>query len=261
MELIYQGIDTAAKISARAAKALRENGISFVCRYLVPDKGNTAWKALTASEAQEIRKAGLSLMLVWEITGDRVKGGLDVGKVDGATARQLAEEMRVPINTAIFFAADYNVPESDFSAVYDYLYGASISCAPYPIGLYGHEKIVHEMAARKVCWYFWQCCAWSTNALDPAAQVWQYQWQGGDDAKALASKVGFAVDLDSAGTFDGMWRPEAQSTEEEDAMRWARKMGIVTDEMKDVTQTALMLWRYHRIYSAEDYKAGSGLLE
>ena len=54
---------------------------------------------------------------------------------------------------------------------------------------------------------------------------------------------------------------EAPTTEEEDALKWAREMGIIDDSMRDVTQTAVMLWRYHRIYSAEDYKSSSGLLD
>ena len=260
MEMKYLGIDTAAKISASAAQILRENGISFAARYLVPESGNTAWKALSAAEANGLLDAGLAVMLCWETSADRVKGGASAGNADGTTAKALAEAMGIPAGTAIYFAADYNVPESDFSAVYEYLYAASIVLKPYEVGLYGHEKLVHTMAQRSVCKHFWQCCAWS-NTLDASTEVWQYQWQGGTEAKALAAKVGFAVDLDSAGTLKAMWTPEKPTTEEEDALNWAREMGIIDDTMRDVTQTALMLWRYHRIYSNEDDKKYSGLVE
>lgn len=258
--MIYSGIDTAARINARAAKTLKENGIDFAVRYLVPASGATAWKALSKAEADDIRAAGLSLMLCWELTGDRVKGGSDVGKVDGAAARKLAEDMGVQPGTAIYFAADYNAPETDFRAIYEYLYGASQEIGAYRVGLYGHEALVRYMAERNVCRYFWQCVAWS-NTFDAAATVRQYAWQGADEAKALAAKVGFAVDLDSAETLAGMWPAVKPSTEPEDAHKWALSMGITDESMRDVSQFEVMLYRFFRVYSPEDGKTASGTLE
>lgn len=255
----YLGIDTAAKISAKAAKILRENGISFAARYLVPNSGSTAWKALTASEAKGLRDAGLAILLCWETTANRMAGGYDVGQVDGAAAKKLAENMGIPAGTVIYFAADYAVPESDFEAVYQYLYAATVSVYPYKPGLYGSENIVREMNERHACDFFWQCVGGS-NLFLPCAKTIQYESQYGADAKALAAKVGFAVDLDSADSLDGMWQCEKPHTEEEDALAWARKMGIIDDTMRDVTQEAVMLYRYHRIYTPEDYKSASGLL-
>ena len=260
MERPYKGIDTAAKISARAAKTLRSEGFSFVARYLVPNTGGTAWKALTAAEAADIRDAGLAILLCWETTADRMKGGYDVGHVDGAAARQLAQDMGIPAGTVVYFAADYAVPESDYEAVYQYLYAASHSVYPYRAGLYGSENIVGAMNERQVVGHFWQCVGGSNEFL-PCARTIQYEWQGGPNAKALAAKVRFAVDLDSAETLAGMWEPDKPHTEEEDALRWAREMGIIDDSMRDVTQNVVMLYRYHRIYSPEDNKTSSGLLE
>ena len=258
--MIYQGVDTAARITAETAKKLRQEDVSFAVRYLVPNFGATAWKALSASEAADIRSAGLALMLCWELTGDRVKGGGDVGKVDGAAARKLAEAMGVPAGTAIYFAADYNAPETDFRSIFEYLYGASQEIGAYSVGLYGHEDLVRYMADRKACRFFWQCVAWS-NQFDAAATVRQYCWQGGDEAKALTAKVGIAVDLDSAETLAGMWLPDKPSTEAEDAHKWATDAGIVDETMRDVSQFEIMLWRYHRIFTPEDNKTASGLLE
>lgn len=242
--MIYDGIDTAAKISAKAAKILRSEGVSFAARYLVPNAGNTAWKALTAAEAKDLRDAGLAIMLCWETTANRMAGGYDVGQVDGAAAKRLAEGMGIPSDTVIYFAADYNVPESDYASVYDYLYAATVSAFPYNVGLYGSENIVREMDERRACLYFWQCVGGSTQFL-PCAKVIQYQWQGGDEAMALASKVGFAVDLDSAETLTGMWKPEAEKTEAEMAHEWAIQYGIADETMRDVSQAEIMLYRYH----------------
>ena len=256
MDRKYQGIDTAAKISATAAKTLRSEGISFACRYLVPNSGNTAWKALTASEAADLRGAGLAILLCWETSADRMKGGYDVGHVDGAAARQLAQEMGIPAGTVVYFAADYAVPESDYEAVYQYLYAASGSVSPYRVGLYGSENVVGEMHERNACGFFWQCVGGSNMFLDCAKTI-QYEWQGGPNALALAAKVGFAVDLDSAATLTGMWEPERPGTEAEDAHRWAVSRGLVDETMRDVSQMEIMLYRYFRTFQpADDWSVG-----
>lgn len=247
----YLGVDTAAKISASAARILRENGITFVCRYLVPNSGNTAWKALTASEAKDLRDAGLAILLCWETTANRPAGGYDVGHVDGATAKKLAQDMGIPAGAVIYFAADYAVPESDYEAVYQYLYAAAGSASPYRVGLYGSENIVREMNERRACDFFWQCVGGSNMFLDCAKTI-QYESQYGKDAKAMAAKVGFAVDLDSAVTLTGMWEPKKPSTEAEDAHRWAVSRHIVDETMRDISQFEIMLYRYFRNYQPED---------
>lgn len=262
----YQGIDTAAKITAKAAETLKREGYSFVARYLVPNTGGTAWKALTASEAKIIRDAGLAIMLCWETTAARVKGGRVYGEEDALAARKLAEDMGIPAGAVIYFAADYNVPDADYSAVNAYLSAACEYIGKYRVGLYGHEGIVKAMhkAGYK---NFWQCVAWS-NEFSDAAEIIQYEWQGGADAKALATKIGVAVDLNSAVSLDGMWKPNSHAdggdviyehsqvqkpnTEAEDAHKWCVSMGITDDSMRDVSQTELMFYRYHRLTSPED---------
>lgn len=256
--MIYQGIDTAARITPQIAERLRAEGISFAARYLVPTTGSTAWKALTADEAKDIRSAGLALMLCWETSAMRVKGGAVAGAEDVVKARACAETLGVPAGTVIYMAADYDVQESDLKAVEAYYRAARIACGKYVIGAYGGERVCRALADLGFT-RLWQCVAWS-NEFIPQAHVIQYEWQGGAAAQALTAKVGVAVDLDSADTLDGMWHAPKASTEPEDALKWARGMGIVTDDMQDVTQAAVMLWRYHRIMAPEDNKTASGLL-
>lgn len=255
----YNGIDTAARITAKAAQILREEGFSFVARYLVPNSGSLAWKALTAAEAKIIRDAGLAIMFCWETTASRVKGGEAAGAEDGARARKLAEEMVVPAGATIYFAADYNVPADDYDAVDGYLAAAMLNSGHYAVGLYGHEKLVDAMKERYDLRY-WQCVAWS-NQFSDAAGVIQYGWQGCAEAKAVEAKVGFTVDLDAAASLDGMWLPETpKDYEAEDAHKWCIEMGISDDTMRDVSQTELMFYRYHKLTVPDDYKTSSGLL-
>ena len=78
--MTYQGIDTATKITATQAKKLRENGVSFVGRYLVPPG---MYKDITADEIQILHDAGLAILLCWEIGAGDIRQGAERGAKDG----------------------------------------------------------------------------------------------------------------------------------------------------------------------------------
>lgn len=205
---ICEGVDTAARLTAEQAKILRAEGISFAARYLVPEKYG---KALTAREAAALRGCGLALMLCWETTAKRLRGGASAGAADGAAARQLARALGVPDGTVVYFAADWDVQESELPACEAYFRAAQAAVAPYHAGVYGGERVMRALCSETA--WLWQSAAWSDGFL-PITQVRQYQWQGGPDAKALAAKIGAAVDLDSAVSLDGMWPAEKQNEED-----------------------------------------------
>lgn len=199
--MTYQGIDTAARLTAEQARKLRENGVSFVARYITPGK------SLDAAEITALRDAGLAIMFCWETTAERMKGGARAGAEDSERAQWYARKLGIPAGCVIFFAADYDVPAADFATVEAYLRAARANMDDYTVGLYGPEAVVAEMSRRGSCYYFWQCVAWSNQKL-PVADVWQYAWQGAAEAKEMAAKCGIlAVDMDSAETLAGMWLP------------------------------------------------------
>lgn len=204
----YEGVDTAARLTAEQAKILRSEGVSFVARYLVPEKYG---KALTAQEAAILRENGLAVMLCWETTAKRMLGGAAAGAEDGAAAWNLAQALGVPSGTAIYFAADWDVQESEIPACEAYFRAAQIAVAPYNAGVYGGQRVIAALCCETA--WLWQCVAWSGEFL-PTAHVIQYQWQHSPDAKALAEKVGAAVDLDSAASLAGMWTAEKQIEED-----------------------------------------------
>lgn len=204
----YEGIDTAARLTAEQAKILRSEGVSFAARYLVPE---TYGKALTAQEAAILRENGLAVMLCWETTAKRMLGGAAAGAEDGAAARNLAQALGVPSGTAIYFAADWDVQDADLTAVTAYFRAAQIAVAPYNAGVYGGARVMRAMCSETA--WLWQCVAWS-GCFVSFAHVIQYQWQHSPDAKALAAKVGVAVDLDSAASLAGMWTAEKQIEED-----------------------------------------------
>ena len=282
IDMTYQGIDTAARITAEKAQILRAEGFSFAARYLVPE---SLWKALTKQEADDIRKAGLALMLCYEMGGEDLKGGAPQGAAQGAQARKLAEGMGVPAGTCIYFAADYDVPQADYAAIEQYMIAAQTALgSKYVAGLYGPLGIVEFLAGRGSVKRFWQCVAWSAR-FSEAATVRQYAWQGDARAKAVAAKLGVAVDLNETQTLTGMWGipvpadgyddgeggtiidysggGSGGTSTASDALAWARNVGIAiptpasTATMADV---AGLLYEYHRRFGPEDEKSLGGAL-
>ena len=252
--MAYQGIDTVASISKKSAQTLKKEGISFVGRYLVP---SGCGKEITATEIQTLHDAGLAILLCWELTASAVKNGAVSGTKDAARARALAEGFGVPAGTTIFFACDYNIPQSDLIQCEQYILAAKAAIGSYNVGLYGPEKIVAFLSERGSCKKFWQCVAWSAKFL-PAANVQQYQWQGGADAKALAKKLGFDVDLDRCDNLRtaGLWLPPYAEYQEDDGstiyepqngttqspwysevMAWAEQEGLIKDGRPNDTMT------------------------
>ena len=244
--MTYQGIDTAARITAAQARKLRESGVSFVGRYLIPPGYISA---LTPQEIADLRAAGLAILLCWELSAEAVKGGAARGAQDGARARELAESFGAPAGTAIYFACDYNIPNADLIQAENYFRAAQTALGKFEAGIYGPLSVVEFLAARSACRKFWQCVAWSPR-FSPDAQLRQYQWQRGAEAMALAQKCGIAaVDLDVCEDLRaaGLWMPGVkayddgeggtivENTQEQkkpwyaDAMAWAAAQGIIND--------------------------------
>lgn len=267
---MYQGIDTAARITAAQAAKCAAQDVSFVVRYIGPE----AWgKTITAAEVKALRDAGLAIMLCFESTANRMRGGARAGAEDAVTARNCAAALGVPAGTVIYFACDYDAPAADFASIEAYLRAAELNAEQYGVGLYGDERVVSAMSARSACFYFWQCVAWSNQFL-PVADVRQYAWQGDPRSKAMAAACGIlAVDLDSAETLAGMWLPPVKPAPEPwyaDTVRWAEKEGVIApvktiedarpEDPATRAEVMQMIRNYNRRFENEDPAALSGLL-
>ncbi len=284
MERNIKGVDSAAPVSQKAAAALYAAGIRFSGRYLVPTYGGTNWKALTEAEAAGILASGLALLLIWETDAERAKGGAAAGSQDGARARQLAQDMDVPAGTAIYFAVDYCPADGEYDTIAEYLRAAGAACGGYTVGVYGSYYVVEAMARRNACKKFWQCVAWSNGKVSDKAATYQYQWQGGAEAKAITAKCGFAVDMNACADMAdaGFWMPPAaykEYAEDDgsviyapqgggtptpwyaDAMAWMKSQGLYTEERPgDAVTRAELAAVLYRMFGPGDEKTDSGLL-
>lgn len=259
----YLGIDTVHRFTAADAKKAAENGISFVGRYLVPPGMN---KELTKDEAKILRDAGLAILLCWEIGAGDIRKGAERGSKDGVRAKALALEYGVPTGTTIFFACDYCPVTGDYPAILAYLRAAQAACSPYVAGLYGCAKIIDHAAEQGACGKFWQCVAWSEGKVSAHTNVYQYQWSGGPESRAMAAKLGFSVDMNRSVDIAaaGLWmpaKPEPQKPWFADAMAWAEAQGLIRDgRPNDPVTRAELATVLYRIYGPDDNKEVSGLL-
>jgi len=267
--MTYQGIDTAARITAAQAKKMRENGVRFAGRYLGP----VSWgKTITKTEADTLLGEGVSILLCWESSAERMRGGAPAGASDGANALKYAQQLGVPAGTAIFFACDYDAPQGDLILCEQYITAAQAALGGvYEAGCYGPEKVVAFLSDRGACFKFWQCCAWSNQFL-PAANVRQYAWQGDARAVDMAKKLGIAaVDLDAGEDLRGLWRAKETETHwYDDTVLWAEKEGVIApvpsiadarpEDPATRAEVMQMIRNYNRRFEDADTKTASGLL-
>lgn len=229
--MAYLGVDTVHRFTTADAKNAVANGVSFVCRYLVPQGMG---KDITAAEAKNLHDAGLGILLCWEIGAADIKKGAEQGAKDGARAKALAQGFGVPSGTTIFYACDYLPVQGDFPAIEAYLRAAKAACAPYDAGLYGCAKICDHIGNLGICTKFWQCVAWSDGRVSQYTSVYQYQWSGGPESLAMAAKLGFSVDMDKSDDIRkaGLWMPKATPEPEpwyKPYMDWGAETGLMKD--------------------------------
>ena len=226
---MLRGIDCASPVSARAAMILKAEGFSFVGRYLVPP---SYAKALSWAEAEILHAAGLEILLVWETTAARMRGGTAAGREDGARACARAQELGVPETAILYFAADFDACPEEMSALRAYLTAARDQTGPYEVGVYGSYRVVEAMRG-SVARGYWQCVAWSGGRVSDAMTVYQAQWQGAEEARALGAKLGFAVDIDECPDTAraGMWPPRQPEpvAEKEDGMDGMERYNSVAE--------------------------------
>ena len=275
--MTYQGIDTAARITAAQARKLKQEGITFIGRYL---GSPTLGKTITAQETGDLRAAGLALLLFYEINGTEARTGAAAGRAHGADARKWAEALAVPAGTVIYFAVDFPPTAAEMDAIAAYLKATALQLGPYRCGVYGCFDLVEEMARRGVAVRICQCVAWSYGKESPHADVFQYAWQDAAAAKALAEKTGLAaVDLDRGTDLRtaGLWLPDAPKEYPEDdggviiepqpqpkpapepwyaeAMAWAEVNGLIKDgrPRDNVTRAELatVLQRFDKLIDAK----------
>lgn len=171
------GYDRGAAVSRSQAKTLAEyeNGKfgGFFIRYLADAN---SWKYFSWNEVEILLEAGFMIGSVFQEGTDGPREGYHGGIEAATKAKRTAERLGQPKKSAIFFAADYDAPASDYNLIEQFLRGAQeVFGDDFFAGIYGKYDVIEEMAKRGACKYFWQTLAWSRGKLSQYADLYQYQ--------------------------------------------------------------------------------------
>jgi hypothetical protein len=171
--------------------SLTSSGYTFVCRYL-SNAGNT--KNISASEAQSLEQAGLSIVLVWEQAAEDSLRGFSYGAQQAQAALAEATAAGMPSDRPIYFAIDFDPTSSQLSAINAYFDGVASVLGVARTGAYGGYGSINSLFNAGKISYGWQTYAWSRGEWDSRAQLRQTQNDidhGNEDLdEAMASDYG-----------------------------------------------------------------------
>jgi hypothetical protein len=151
-------IDYAGGYSSAAPMRFRRAGVGIVARYV----GGSAWKSLTRSEANALRKAGVDIIAVYEPkSAGWMLGGYKAGVAAAKKARAAVVKCGGPSNAVIYFACD--VGTHNYSAVNACLRGAASVIGKNQVGIYGSYYVCDSALKGGYAAKAWQTVAWSNR--------------------------------------------------------------------------------------------------
>ncbi len=162
------GMDASVNCSSFAGGIFQAD-MRFAARYY----SNTTAKTLTLPEAQQISKAGVDIVTVFEDSNDSIEFfSAAIGKNQAEKALQLAARIGQPEGTAIYFAADFDPASGEVDGpVSDYFTAVNnvLSAAPtgYTVGVYGSGLTCRVIRDRGLATFTW--LAQSTGFQEYAA--------------------------------------------------------------------------------------------
>ncbi|MDC6364886.1 MULTISPECIES: DUF1906 domain-containing protein [Flavobacteriaceae] len=139
---------------------LLDQGIDTVVRYYCHNNSNQhPEKKLGLSEAKELSKMGINIMVVYQNVQNKGvyfsnASGLNAGLDAFHWAKHIIGQ---PLGTAIYFSIDYDATMSDLNQlIVPYFQGVKKSIKEtYEIGAYGSGMVVNELKSRGLINYRW----------------------------------------------------------------------------------------------------------
>lgn len=162
-----QGIDYSFGGGVTAAQ-IKGAGKVFVARYLdyLPNG-----KVINKTEADNLLKAGLAIVLVFESTANRMLGGHAAGVSDAKEADKQATALGMK-GIPVYFACDFDATPGNQTPINAYLDGAASVIGKGRVGIYGGFWPVNRALSAGKATYAWQTYAWSAaGSVTPAHAV------------------------------------------------------------------------------------------
>lgn len=193
--MVIEGVDFSS--SRPSPLNLRAAGKSFVGRYFGP---GGSWKHATRAEVAGYLAVGIAVTVLAEgATTDPLKG-ITMGAAHARSAHDAMVAAGIGSDTPIYFAVDFDMQDSQWSAVKAYLDGCASVIGRSRVGVYGGKRVIQLAAQQDKANWFWQTYAWSGGFWSAASILQQY--------RNGVTVAGGDVDLDRALSASyGQWPP------------------------------------------------------
>ena len=176
---------------------LRADGYTFAVRYL----SYYAPKNLTKTEADELKAAGLNVVVVWEDGAQNSLGGYSQGVKDAKEAEAQASADGMPSGRPIYFAIDFDAQASEQGTINSYFDGVASVIGRARTGAYGGYYPIQRLFADGKITFGWQTYAWSYGNWESRAQLRQVL----NDITAAGDSNCCDKDVAVAGDFGQWW--------------------------------------------------------
>lgn len=144
--------DCATILTPAKAQTLKDNGYEVIGRYLTGHVGQNVSKALTEEEITIIFNAGLRFFPIYQTSGRNASYFTEKkGTEDAQAAVEAAENLRIPYQTIIYFAVDFDAMDYQitnaifpyFRKIVEYM---RTKAHKYRIGIYGSRNVCKRVS-------------------------------------------------------------------------------------------------------------------
>lgn len=195
--------------------ALKNAGVTFVCRYLSEVNALTQVKLLSAAEAKALGESGIAIVSNYEWYGNRAAEGTASGVYDARIAASQHAACGGPSDRPVYFSVDEDVDGAQTAA---YFRGIASVIGLARTGAYGSYRVIKYLFDNDLIAWGWQTYAWSGGLWEPRAHIQQYQ-----NGVNLA---GASVDYNRSLKADfGQWLPGGQGGTIEPMLQLSDPMG------------------------------------
>lgn len=153
-----KGFDTAMPLNQATIDAAKAQNYTYAVRYYTTSP--SSWKVMKPKEAQIISESGIWLVSVFQDSNNKAECfSKTTGTANALSAYNYAKvQIKQPDNTPIYFAVDYDAPNSDIKGCITAYFEAVKNTLQdkYKVGVYGSGEICrHIKDTLKLADYSW----------------------------------------------------------------------------------------------------------
>ena len=172
MPVMAKGLDFAFSPHPSVA-AIKSYGAAWVGRYVsMMPVNDTNGKNLTPAECNDLKAAGIHIILFVEEGAQAMQGGHATGVLHATHAVAVAKALGLD-GIPFYYSADWDATPADQTAINAYLDGATSVHGLTRTGIYGGYYVVKRALDAGKASFSCQTIAWSGGQWDPRANIRQ----------------------------------------------------------------------------------------